>query len=260
MHYIFRLVCFSLLILVLGIGTTARADLVAHWTANGTPNDSSGNGHHGNLINGTGYGAGVVGQAFLFDGVDDYVTVAGNLALQPSTISVAMWINATPANGLRLVTDSSHGGSGGVNQAGWALQLNAANQLDFVYGNGSVFPSVVSTTTVADDTFHHLVAILNGTSMQIYVDGALDATATYSGIPSPSTANSGNIRLGDHYQFSRPLEGLLDDVRIYDHALSQSEISALASIPEPSSLAMLAIAAIGFTTLPRRNNRRITMA
>lgn len=252
MQFISRLVCFSLLILIPGIGTTARADLIAHWTANGTPNDSSGNGHHGTLINGTGYGAGAIGQAFLFDGVNDYFTAPGDLALQPSTISVAMWINAAPASGLRLVADSSHGGSGGVNQAGWALQLNAADQLDFVYGNGSVFPSVVSTTAVADDTFHHLVAILNGTSMQIYVDGSLDATATYSGTPSPSTANSGNIQLGNHYQFSRPLDGLLDDIRIYNHALSQSEISALASVPEPSSLAMLAIAAIGFATVRRR--------
>lgn len=85
--------------------------------------------------------------------------------------------------------------------------------------------------------------------MQLFVDGALNATAAYSGTPGPSTANGGNIRLGNHYLFSRPLNGLLDDVRIYNHALSQTGVSRLAAgVPEPGSMilwpvAMLAIAA-----------------
>jgi len=226
----------------------ARAGLIAHWTGDTTTVDSSGNGHTGSLINGATYGAGVLGQAFSFDGVNDYVTVPGNVVLQPSTISVAMWVNAAPGGGLRLLADSSHGGSGGTsNQGGWALQLNPNNTLDFAYGNGSTFPHLSTTSIVADNTFHHVVTLLDGPAIRVYVDGMLNNSGIYSGTPIASTANSGNIRLGNHYQFSRPLNGFLDDVRIYDHALSQSEIGVLAGtavVPEPSSLVGLILVSI----------------
>ena len=221
---------------------SADADLIAHWTGDGTAVDATGNGHHGTLVNGTTYGSGALGQAFRFDGVDDFVSVAGDLALQPSSISVAFWVNAAPESHLRLVVDSSHGGSGLSNQGGWALQITGSNKIDFAYGNGATFPHVTSTTTVADNTFHHVVATLNGTEMKVYVDGILDATAGYSGTSAVSTENSGNIQMGDHYEFSRPLDGLLDEVRIYNHVLSDVEVEALAAVPEPATGTALAIA------------------
>ncbi|MCP5057124.1 MAG: LamG domain-containing protein [bacterium] len=237
-HYVIRILVLPVVLL----GSSAsEASLIAHWTGDGTTLDASGNSHDGTLVNGATYGTGVLGQAFSFDGVNDYVTVPGNAALEPSILSVAMWVNASATGGIRLLADSSHGGTGGVNQNGWALQLNGAGQLSFAYGNGSVFPEVTSSTVVADGTFHHVVAILNGTTMQIFVDGSSDGTGIYSGTPTDSTANSGNIRLGDHYQLSRPLNGLLDDVRIYDHALGQTEVSALFNVPEPSSLVLSAL-------------------
>ncbi len=236
----------------------ARAGLIAHWTGDNTTADSSGNGHTASLINGASYGVGVLGQAFSFDGADDYVTVPGNAALQPSTLSVAMWVNAAPGGGLRLLADSSHGGTlAGSNQGGWALQLDTDNTLNFAYGNGSSFPNLSTSTVVADTSFHHVAAILDGADMRLYIDGFLNASGTYSGTPVLSTVNSGNIRLGNHYQFSRPLNGLLDDVRIYDHALSLSEISVLsgtASVPEPSSFAGLLFVSVAAYVGHRRRS------
>ena len=254
-----RTALIGLMLTFLSPGVTAG--LVAHWTGDNTTADSSGNGHTGSLINGATYGAGVLGQAFSFDGVNDYVTVPGNLALQPSTISVAMWVSAAPGGGLRLLADSSHGGTGGTsNQGGWAVQLNANNTLDFAYGNGVTFPHLSTTSVVADNSFHHVVTLLDGPAIRVYVDGVLNNSGIYSGTPIASTANSGNIRLGNHFQFSRPLNGLLDDVRIYDHALSLSEIGVLSgtsTVPEPSTFAGLLLVSIA--GLFRHRRRRCSV-
>lgn len=243
MSSILRNPCVVALILIFTFGfvSTSRAGLIAHWTGDNTVLDATGNGHDGTLVNGTTYDTGVIGQAFKFDGVDDYISVSGDAALQPATISVAMWIKATSNSADQLLIDSSHG----PGNAGWAVQLfgtarvaTQENRVDFAYGNGAGFPHVQSTAIVADGTWHHVLATLNGTDMRIYVDGGLDNTASYTGTPVASTNNGGEIRLGRHYSLNRQLNGLLDDVRIYDIAVT--------SVPEPSSLLLASLAGLLF--------------
>jgi len=236
MALILRISCFGALTLILTFGcvSTSRATLIAHWTGDNTAIDATGNGHDGTLVNGTTYNTGVIGQAFKFDGVNDYITVPGDAALQPATISVAMWFKAASSSADQLLIDSSHG----PGSAGWAVQLfgtsrvaSQENRVDFAYGNGSSFPHVQSNVIVADDTWHHVLATLDGIDMRIYVDGSLDNTVPYSGTPVASTNNGGEIRLGRHFSLNRQLNGLLDDVRIYGNAVT--------SVPEPSSLTLL---------------------
>lgn len=235
---------------------SANAGLIAYWTGNGNALDASGNGHHGTLMNGAGYGTGVVGQAFQFDGVNDYVEVPGATSLEPNTISVAMWVNATSTGNIQLLADTSHGP--GTNNNGWALQIQANNRASFAYGNGSTFPEVGSSSIVADGTFHHVVGTLDGSDLRMYVDGVFESSVAYTGTPGDSTANGGNIRLGNHYLFSRPVNGLIDEVRIYDHALSLSEVQALAgaAVPEPNSVAVLCLTGIGLLWTRRRRMQK----
>ena len=61
--------------LSIGAGTSAHGGEVAYWAANGTALDSLGNGHNGTLENGAGFGPGIVGEAFAFNGVNQYVSV-----------------------------------------------------------------------------------------------------------------------------------------------------------------------------------------
>jgi Concanavalin A-like lectin/glucanases superfamily len=233
---------------------SSPAGLIAHWTGDGSAVDATGNGHNGSLFGGAGYGSGVFGQAFQFSG-NSYVEVPGNDALEPSVISVALWVNAAPGAGLRLLADTSHGTT--TTEGGWALQINGNNTADFAYGNGTAFPHISSTAIVADNAFHHVVGTLEGATMRIYVDGVLSGeNPSYSGTPTDSIQNNGNVRLGRHFNLNRQLTGRLDDVRIYNHALSQAEVSSLhgaAAVPEPSALAFLGVAAC--LMLFRRRNR-----
>lgn len=245
-----------LLSVSLAFSSNAPAGLVAHLPGDGNAADATGNGHNGTLVN-TDFATGVNGQAFRFDGFNDYVTIPGNSALEPSDISVAMWVNiAASSAGTRLLADSSHGTSG--NAGGWALQLTGDNRVDFAYGSSmAFFPHISSSVALLTETFHHVAATLSGSDMRIYVDGVLAGeNLAYPGSPLPSVKNNGNIRLGRHFSVNRQFTGLLDDVRIYDHALSQSEISALSgtSVPEPSSVALLGLA--GCLCLRRRHRNR----
>ncbi len=230
--------------------TECRADLIAHWTGNGTSIDQTGGGHDGSLFGSATYAPGKIGQAFSFGG-GSYFEASNSAGLQPSAITVAMWIKVMPSAGIQLLADSHHGAPGP--NAGWALQLSN-NHLSFAYGNGSSFPEIISTGILADNDFHHVAASLDGSSLRLYIDGALDATLAYSGTPTATGQNGGKIRLGNHYHFSRPLNGLIDDVRIYNTALNSGQVASLASVPEPSGLASILLV---LSPIPAfRRNRR----
>ncbi len=221
--------------LLIGIGGSANADLVLHYTADNTSQDISGNGHDGTLFNGATYDAGKLGQAFSFDGTNDYLAGPVIPEINPNSFSIALWVNAVAEGGNRLLADSSHGGTrnGSINWEGFALQLTGANTVDFAFGNGSGFPHVTSTSIVADNSFHHVAATFDGSVLSMYVDGVFENSASYSGTPMISGRP---FRLGNHDQLTnRALDGLLDDVRLYNEVLSPGQIAGLASVPEPAS-------------------------
>ena len=223
----------SALCLILLFSSQAKADLVAHWTGDNTAIDATGNGHDG-TINGAGFGAGQFGQAFVFDGFNDSVIVDADPSLEPtSEISISLWVQAPTENRLRNLIDSTHG----AGQAGWAVQLGAGNFVSFAYGNGSTFPGL-GASLGADGQFHHVVATYDGSLLNLYVNGSLENTLAYTGTP---LASGRDIQIGRHLVLNRPLEGSLDDIRIYDHALSSTEVSRLfTGVPEPTALGPLA--------------------
>ena len=232
---------------------SSKADLILHYEAENNATDSSAFGNHGALANGTTYGSGMIGNAFVFDGINDTVEGPVLTQINPNQFSIAMWVKAVPNNGLVLLADSSHGGNrgGSVDWTGFALQIGSNNRVDFAYGNNSTFPHVMSNAVIADNTFHHVAATFDGTTLSMYIDGVLDNTAAYSGT---ATVSGRNFRLGNHDQLtSRAFEGTLDDVRVYNETLSAGQVAGLASIPEPGSA--LAIGLIGLGLISRRRRR-----
>ena len=251
----FKFLCsVALLVSSFLLPTAASATLVAHYTGDGTAEDSTVNNHDGTLVGDTTFATGQVGQAFSFDGDNDYITIPNDPTLEPGVISVTAWVNLAPTGGdQKLIVDSSHGF---VDQRGWALQTNPSGTIAFIYGNGLGFEVVSSSTEIDDNTFHHVAGILDGTNISLYVDGILHESMAFSGTPSPSgrTLRIGASWNGNPSVASRDVNGLIDDVRIYDHALSLSDIRALA-IPEPGSFAFL-LAVGSLNTLRRRRRER----
>ncbi len=105
---------------------------------------------------------------------------------------------------------------------------------------------VTTGTTVADGTWHHIAIVVpNATSTigqtSYYLDGAYVGTFG-TGTQVINTGDDRPMRMGDGFQDTgRDFKGLLDDVRLYDNALTAPEIAALAAIPEPATLGMVAL-------------------
>jgi len=231
-------VLFASAALLVGIATTpAHAALIARYSGDNTAIDATGNGHNGTVTGAT-YTPGVYGDAFSFDGSGDIVVVPASTELEPPEFSVALWVKAELENHIRVLIDTTHG----AGQAGWALQINQANNISFAHGNGSTFPEIVLAAGLSDGEFHHLAATFDGSTMKLYVDGGTPATLAYTGTPAPSGRD---LQIGHSPVLNRPFQGALDEIRIYNHALSPAEVSRLVSVPEPATVGLLAIALAG---------------
>lgn len=229
--------------------------LVAYWEAENNADDSSGT-NDGTII-GASYAPGQFGQAFQFGGNDQVVEIPHSVDLQPSSITVAAWIITGSTTGLRLIADKSHGSVGGVS-SGWALQMSNG-VIAWASGNSTAFPQLNGTISVADNRYHHIAATIDDSTktMRLYVDGNPDGMRTFTGT---LLGNDRPVDIGAWWDgtlnsvYNREFVGGIDDVAIYNRALTQTEIGQLMnhSIPEPSGLGILA----GLSALRTSRRRR----
>ncbi|MDP2933123.1 MAG: LamG domain-containing protein, partial [bacterium] len=201
--------------------------LVGYWAMNdgtGTKaGDSSGNGNTGTW-SGTGshWTDGKHGQAGNFNGSDDYVN-AGNAASLNITdaITISAWVKTNMTNEGYILNkfDNSQG------TGGYAIAVGRASAGDFGYavgGGADYFHS--SGKKINDNIFHHVAVTHIGTVITFYVDGVFIKTATHA-VPASWSGNLGigySPKTGIYF-----FNGLIDDVRVYNRALSADEVAAL---------------------------------
>lgn len=179
----------------------------------------------GTVVGATLNGSGQVGSnSFIFDGTDDYIEMGDIRAYQSDAFSVAAWVNiqSKPAsNGMRMVS------AGGGSYTGWGLQwTDNSDEFEFVtFGSGA--SNFLASTTPTLDTWHHVVATYRDGTGYLYVDGSQKASSamSYDKATDSDLATIGKINWSDGDFFN----GYIDDVRIYDRALSLPEIQALAA-------------------------------
>jgi Concanavalin A-like lectin/glucanases superfamily/Galactose oxidase-like, Early set domain/Glyoxal oxidase N-terminus/Purple acid Phosphatase, N-terminal domain len=202
--------------------------LVSHWTLDEgsglTAADASGNGHTGTLVNGpTWTTAGRLGGALSFDGVNDYVEIPNSPALgSPSTITLAAWINPRDPgnpNVAQMIVGKYSGAAGGP----YMLRINGAGRLRFRAGGTQVTTGPVLSSP---NTWYHVAGTYNGSQLVIYLNGAVVLSQAWSG---SEPDNGVNPTLGRNLDGGAPFNGLLDDVRLYNRALSAAEIQDLAA-------------------------------
>ena len=195
----------------------------------GNAQDASGNGHHGAVAGGISYTAGrIEAQAGQFNGTGNSVLIPSPLV---NDFSIAYWAKTTATaatgqwwNGAGIVDGEV---AGAVNDFGTAL---LGNKAAFGVGNGDT--TITSTTAINDGAWHHVTATRVSASgaMNLYVDGALQATAT--GPTGPRTAPPA-LRIGGLQPGYGYFPGALDDVRLYPYAMMPGQALALAS-PAPA--------------------------
>ena len=225
----------------------AAAGPVAHWKldeGSGTiAADSSGNGHDGTLVGDPQWVAGMIGGALEFDGVDDYVTITGYKGIAADrtdpdnpfqlAFSVACWINTADAAGRGGLVN--WGSSDGAPVGGQYQNFHVhEGRLRAEHGNGRFR----GATIVSDGQWHHVAMVvaeganLEPPATQLYVDGQKDT----EGEDTVNAQNIWNITAEADVgigvrasHLNRFFNGMIDDARIYDYALSETEVVALAA-------------------------------
>jgi hypothetical protein len=195
--------------------------LVAYWRFEGNMEDSSENGNEGSLINmapeSGNWVDGKVGKALSFDGVDDYVNIPDNQSLDiTDEITIGMWVmtnsQADPLskhwNIMRVILFEG-------NNTKVVYQIGGANITT------SSFDNVIQT-----GSWHHIVWTYNGSLTQVYVDGDPNG---FSKEASGDLLTSSNPLYIGRYS-DRYFNGLIDELMIYDRALSAEEIKNLYDI------------------------------
>lgn len=222
---------------LLGTNAVGQVDptLVGWWQfeeASGTLFDQTDNQNDGTPVNGVLYQqAGWEGYALGFDGVDDYVTVGTN-GRPTDTFSFGAWLKTTATheiekeaisgvggvNNQRYAFDPRHGGdqNGG---AGLSIGTNGIA----VYEHGSNYmPTPASYPTELGDDWNHVMIVYDNKLPTIYLNGR----AVHTGLASPRDVVDAPIQLGGMtYGY---FEGVMDEVRIYNRALSADEIKKMA--------------------------------
>ena len=221
---------FTIAIIALSMNVFAQVPtngLVGYWPFNGNANDESGNNNNGTVSGATltTDRFGNANKAYSFDGTNDYISVLDNNSLDLTnqlTLSAWFFTDGSKVNQGLL-------GKGGLNNAhtGYALLLQVSNPAT----SGVVLQNLPTTTakeayspTNIANNWHNFTGTYNGTTLKLYIDGVLTVSSNVTISLSNSTSN---LFFGQELSGFRYFKGILDDIRIYNRALTQQEISAI---------------------------------
>ncbi|MFY0690209.1 MAG: cadherin domain-containing protein [Cyclobacteriaceae bacterium] len=195
--------------------------LVAYYPLDGNANDSTGNGNDGTVYNAVDSTDrfGMADNAYYFDGVDDYIDMGNVNDMSTGDFSIVAWINRDEGGitNARIVSK----GAGNDATAGYSL-FGSESNISFIVGNGTTRQSI--NTTFSHSEWTQLVGVRSGGTISIYRNGEFVLQGT--GV-SESLSTSASFFIGDNDGQSTPFPGLIDDVRVYNQALSADDIATL---------------------------------
>jgi len=189
--------------------------------------DYSRYGNNGQII-GANWTTGKFGKALSFDGVDDYVDV-GNIAIhnQPS-YTITMWVKGPPGQKDKRVFSEGSTSSDtpiftiGTDVSGTSGKLDIHIRAD---DETTELYHQKTTSEPFDNAWHFIAWVDNSGDFKIYIDGMLDTEGSY--FKSTKSLNRDTIGAVGRSTYSHFFNGLIDEVRIYNRALSKEEIKSL---------------------------------
>ncbi len=202
--------------------------LLAFWSFNGsdstatTTRDISGTGNTLYLQGTARYGLGKVGQGLQITGVNaaSHASTSASV-LDPSTtdLTAAVWFKPFILNTTNDAILSQETGSG-TQGRNWLFAAATTNKLGSNLGSTQLF----STSTLQLNQWHHGAVTLSGTVRRLYLNGVLENSTTTTAEAANGSFAVGKGIIGGHQQ---NFPGIIDEVRIYNRALSGSEILQL---------------------------------
>jgi hypothetical protein len=191
--------------------------------------DYSTNGNSGFLVNGPSWTAGRLAGGINF-GDSRYINISANI-INPGQGSISFWTK----HGWDPLDNITHGWfqtDQGVNNPGWiSFYKYGANNLDFRVRNNDVCCYATAGTGLNEASLYlianqwtHITGTWDYSGAKLYVNGTLISSAEFGGLGVPTVSTS-IVTLGVGHGAS--LNGIMDDVRIYNRALSAAEVKAI---------------------------------
>jgi len=185
--------------------------------------DGSGSGNGGTVSGAVWTGAGKFGGALSFDGVNDWVTVNDSSSLDlTGAMTLEAWVRPSALGGADGAVQGAAGRDG----------VHAVCESGHSRPVGQVFVgserNAVGSAGLALNVLSHLAATYDGSSLRLYVNGALVSTTAVTG---SMVASTGVLRLGGNSVWGEWFAGVIDEVRVYNRTLTQAQVQTDMNTP-----------------------------
>jgi hypothetical protein len=205
--------------------------LIASYPFNGNANDVSGNNLNGTVANAviSTDRFGNANSAYYFNGSTALITVPHNAILNTFPLSINVWFktNTSGGGGGSIVNKYQNGSLNGYNLS--LLASNGHYKTQYYY-NGSNNVTGETTTTYNDNQWHMATAVYSSSDLKMYIDNVLVNTVNWTGTPQATTTTRdllfGKLDDATNYYY----QGYIDDISLYDCALSTIDIDSLFNI------------------------------
>lgn len=222
-------------------------NLVAHWAfdeGSGVTTADSAGLHSGSLKGNPVWATGKSGGAIQFDGVDDSIEVASSqdFSFLDYGLTITAWLWVEPDTSIQIdrpgviATDYFHSSRG---YTGYYVHLTSYGgnfyRIDCGFGDGDIVGGRSAQNRITKSSsegfykqsWNHIAVVFEGKEdIDIYINGCL-VLGTYSGTGGDVSYQSHPLVIGNVMGFDRPFKGKMDEVRIYDRALSSDDIRTI---------------------------------
>ena len=222
-----KMIYLTSFVLVLGLAAgIANAELVGYWKFDeGSGNvayDLSDYTNDGAINGGPEWVAGKIGAALEFDGSDDYVDCGNDSSLNINDkITVAAWVKTTSTAHGYFVSKGTAWDEIGHYAIGQEYNTPLTFQVEIAGSGGAV--ELDSNVAVNDGQWHHIASTYDDPVIKVYIDGVEENTMTGSNALTGSAV--GGLTIGQRGS-GNIIGGIIDEVRIYNRALTEPEILA----------------------------------
>lgn len=197
----------------------AGTGCMALYEMNGNSNDTS-NTYNGTPTNIT-YKGGAFDQAAVFNGSTSFIDTNINSSIGNS-YSISLWFNS---NSNSSTWKQLTGLDNNTYNYTTFISRQANGTLNFIGSDDSSNVTATGTTVTSINQWYHVVAVKDGTTTKLYLDGQEEAT----GSANATTSWLGSLILGKYFgTTNQSFDGLIDQVRIFSTALTQSQVTTLA--------------------------------